>query len=476
MGLWDDIKRFAAAKPAPTPRTLQTGTSMQSQGAIPVEKGAESELGSSTPVALRDPVAALGSRTNALSTYAKMANSDVAVDVSLRAGKTPVLGATWFVQPASEDKEDIDIADFIRYNLLEGQSAPFLNVLEDILRMYENGFSVLEAVYEQREWVSSRKGANRRNYTMLKKLAPRPANTIKGFTYDKNGGPVSIEQLAIDPTTGKTTEISIPITKAIVFTLNKQGGNLEGKSMLRTSYRHWYYKDHFYKIDAIQKERHAVGVPFIQLPMGYTADDKAAALQLVTNVRANEEAGFVIPPGYEMGFKKPEGELVNVLASIEHHNGMIMMNVMVQFLLMGIQEAGGGGRATSSSQQDMYVKSLRYIANTISQYINLYLIPRLVAYNFVTDKFPTLQVRNIGETKDLQMWASAMANLISTQAITVDKETEQWIRQQIDAPNLLGERPTTDGTTPTDTTGKGGVNPNDASKGQGNLPKGTNPQ
>jgi hypothetical protein len=381
------------------------------------------------------------------------------------------------VQPASANQEDIDIADFVRYNLLEGQSAPFLNVLEDILRMYECGFSVLEAVYEPREWVSSRKGANRRSYTMLKKLAPRPANTIKEFVYDANGGPVSITQNSVDPTTGQVSEVSIPITKAIVFTLNKQGGNLEGKSILRTAYRHFYYKDHFYKIDAIQKERHAVGVPFVQLPMGYTPADKAAAFELVTNVRTNESSGFVIPPGYEMGFKKPEGELVNVLSSVEHHNGMIMMNVMVQFLLMGIMEAGGGGRATSSSQQDMYTKSLRYVANQVCQYMNMYLVPRLVAYNFPTDKFPTLKVRNIGETKDLQMWASAISNLASQNLITLDTEFEQWVREQIDGPLLLGERPVNADTTapaPTDT--KGGVRTNDPKQGQGNVPKGNNPQ
>jgi hypothetical protein len=412
---------------------------MAAKGAIPVDKSALTEVGSSKPVALRDVVAAVGTRTQAQNVYSQMAN-DAAVDVSLRAGKTPVLGATWFVQPASASPEDIDIADFINYNLLEGQSAPFLNVLEDILRMYESGFSVIEPVYEQREWVSSRKGANRRNYTMLKKLAPRPSSTIKEFVYDANGGPVSIIQNAIDDK-GKVAEVTIPIEKAIVFTFNRQGGNLEGKSLLRTAYRHWFYKDHFYKIDAIQKERHGTGIPFVSLPAGYDPEDKAAAFELVRNIRTNESAGFVIPPGYEMGFKKPEGELVNVLSSIEHHNGMIMMNVMVQFLLMGIQESGGGGRATSGSQQNMYEKSLRHVANSICQYINLYLVPRLVAYNFVTDKFPTLQVRNIGEGKDLQMWASAMSNLVNTRAITVDDDTEQWIRQQIDAPLKLGPRP-----------------------------------
>ena len=435
MGIFD---RFRLG--ADNPRSRVTGTSQEAKGAISVDSGSLKESGSSAAAPIRDIVTALGNPTNAARIYRQMSDGDVAVDVSLRAGKTPVLGATWFVQPSSADEVDIDIADFVRYNLLEGQSAPFLNVLEDILRMYEDGFSILEDVYEQREWVSSRKGANRRNYTMLKKLAPRPATTIKDFVYDDNGGPVSVIQNAIRAD-GKTDEVTIPINKLIIFTLNRRGGDLRGKSLLRTAYRHWFYKDHFYKIDAIQKERHGTGVPYVSLPPGYQPDDKTAAFELVQNIRTNERAGFVIPPGYDMGFKKPEGEMVDVMRSIEHHNGMIMMNVMVQFLLMGIQEAGGGGRATSGSQQNMYEKSLRHVATSICQHINMYLIPRLVAYNFVTDKFPTLQVRNIGEGKDLQMWAAAMSNLIAQSAITVDEETEQWIRTQIDAPLLLGGRP-----------------------------------
>jgi hypothetical protein len=109
--------------------------------------------------------------------------------------------------------------------------------------------------------------------------------------------------------------------------------------------------------------------------------------------------------------------------------------------------------------------------------MNMYLVPKLVAYNFPTDKFPTLKVRNIGETKDLQMWASAISNLASQDLITLDTEFEQWVREQIDGPLLLGERPVADGTqAPAPNDNKGGVRTNDPKQGQGNVGKGNNPQ
>jgi hypothetical protein len=125
---------------------------------------------------------------------------------------------------------------------------------------------------------------------------------------------------------------------------------------------------------------------------------------------------------------------VDALQSAEHHDNMIMKNIMVQFLNMGVSE--GGSRATSATSMDMFLKSMRHVANSICEIINLYLIPNLVAYNFDTDQFPQLKARNIGEAKDLQMWSAAMRNLIEVGAITVDEETEAWIRDQVDMPKL----------------------------------------
>jgi hypothetical protein len=74
------------------------------------------------------------------------------------------------------------------------------------------------------------------------------------------------------------------------------------------------------------------------------------------------------------------------------------------------------------------------------------------------------------------MWSSAMANLVDKGLITMDDETEQWVRTNVDAPKKLGSRPTVDSTskdsspldgkTPDGGTGTNGASPpNGASKG-----------
>lgn len=366
-----------------------------------------------------------------------MTNSDAAVDVSLRAAKTPIMGADYFVEPFDDSEEGQLIAEFVSYNLLEGTNSPFLSILEDALRMFEYGFSVVEKVYEEREWSPRRQGANRRKYVMLRKLAPRPTPTVKEIKYDDNGGPVSIVQSAVQAD-NKPKDVEIDISKLIIFSHNRKGGNLEGKSILRTSYRPWTFKKNLVNIDGIQKERHGMGFPVIELPAGYKDADKEAALELVTNIRTNEKGGAVVPPMWKLYFLELPGQPVNVISSIEHHDGQILLNTMTQFLLLGL-EGTGGGRATSGSQQDLFNKSLRYVGNLICDSVNLYCIPYLVGYNFKSDKFPKLRVRNIGETKDLQQWASAVANLKAQELINYTPETEIWIRKIIDAPLTPGQ-------------------------------------
>ena len=415
-------------------RKAQTGTSYQSQGiadaGIP-EPQLDAEAGSSQPVQVRDVVPELATPGQRLNVYARMMN-DTTVDVSMRVQKTPILGSDFYVEPYDEQPINQEIAEFIDANLFGGMSQPFLNSLEDVLHFFEDGYSILEKVYELREWTPKGKGRNTKQYTMLKKLGIRPTSTVQDIQYDNNGGPVKVVQGAIQ--SDKTVkEVDLDIQKTLIFTFSRRGGDLTGKSLLRTAYPHWYYKTHFYKIDAIQKERNSLGVPAGKLGPAATAKDKEALRTMLRNLRTNEESFMILTPNVDVEFKEIHGNLVNVLESATHHNTMILLNVMAQFMALGI-EGSSGSRATGGVQADIFMKALRYIANYIADVINMYLIPELVVWNYPTKSFPQLKVRNIGETRDLQMLGSALANLLAQSGITMDIDTENWIRHVFDMP------------------------------------------
>lgn len=416
-----------------TPRNVKTGTTYAAQGALPSPKS-DVETGSSRPVVLPEFVPELSSAYQRNVTYNSMMN-DSSCDVSIRATKTPVLGAEFYVDPY-EAGSDLDsmVSDFISDNLFESMDLSWLAVLEDILHFCEDGYTVMQPVYENREWSPSNTGANTKQYTMLKNLAYRPSSTliVDNTSYDDNGHLVQVTQNAIKGD-GSVEQVQLKAENLVVFTLNRKGGDITGKSLLRTAYPHWYYKTHMYKVDAIQKERHALGIPHGKLLPGYTPADKTALATLLRNLRANEESFAMETPNVEIDFLEVKGQLVNVLQSAEHHNAMILLNVMASFLALGLGESGGG-RQSSATLADMFMKSLRYLAQMICDQINLHVIPGLVVWNFPTTNFPKLCVRNIGESQDLQRLASALANLFAQSAITGDLDTENYIRGIFDMP------------------------------------------
>lgn len=424
------------------PRANTTGTSYNATGTTPPKPLDYNEVGSAGKGFIVDPVPALSSRPQAALTYMKMWRTDVSVRTSLRAGEAPVLGGDYYIDPYDDSEESHVIAEYVNWQLFEAMTTPWITTLSQILKMYRDGFSVVEPVWELREWAPTKtlKGANRRVYTSLRKLAIRPASTITGFQYDDNGGPVSCIQNAIDAN-GQTKEVTIPIEKMIVFTNDKDGGDLLGNSMLRTAYEHWFYKYTLYKIDGIQKERHGIGFPIVELQPGYSEKDKLFANELGRNIRTNERAYAVTNSMVKLSFAELHGQLVDVLKSAIHHDDMIMKNLLVQFLQAGINESSGGGSRGGATSMDMFLKSMNFVAQYICDQLNLYLIPQMVAFNFQTDQFPRMSVRNIGESKDIQMWTSGMANLVDKQIITMDLESEQYVRGVVQWPKKIGPRP-----------------------------------
>jgi hypothetical protein len=345
--------------------------------------------------------------------YYDMKRADGTVRGALRLVKTPVMAARWFIEPASDSAIDKNIAKFVEENLFEGLNMPFERVLEDALLMCEYGYMPLEKVY----------ALSSDGKIVLKKLAPRHPLDIQEWLFDMEGGPNGI---IMDATEANGWNASaIPIEKLVVFTLEQEAGDIRGISLLRSAYKHYYYKDTLYKIDAIQKERHGIGIPIIKMPLGYTADDKRLAEDLGRNLRTNERAHITVPMNWEVAFAKLEGQPVDCLPSIKHHNDQIMGNILAPFY---------NDPGAKEDSMTMFYKATRYIASTIAGTFNRYVIKQLVDFNYSRGKYPILRARRIGENEDLRTWSFAFRNLVGTDAIRPDAPLEAFLRKELDLP------------------------------------------
>jgi hypothetical protein len=354
-----------------------------------------------------------------LEMYDKMRKSDGGVRSTLRAAKTPVLAARYFVQPGGKKDIDKKAAKWVEKNLFELMSTPWAQTLTEALLMLDFGYYAFEKV-----WINRVVDGELR--TVLKKLGPRHPMDVKSWQFDVNGGPHSACFYPASATY-PLEDIEIPIQKLLVFTFDKEAGNIEGISILRSAYKHWYYKEQLYKIDAIQKERHGIGIPVIKLPLGYGEDDKTAAQNLGRNIRTNERAHIVLPPGWDLYMLKLEGQPVDCLKSIDHHDTMIRMNILGEFL----NTAGG---TSKEEDQTMFLKATRFVADIFTDTINAYLIPEMVGYNFANAAIPKLRARRIGEQEDQRTTSFTVRNMVGSGIIVPDDVLEDAIRDALDLP------------------------------------------
>lgn len=402
--------------------SLQSGT-RQSEIISLKERANTSEIGSTNPTtafAGKGEYNAVLQGELALDKYNRARLSDGIIAGVLLAVKTPVFAGNWRVDAGGQEKADKDAAVFITKCLMEYQSISWNQILMDSMLCADYGFMIFEKVWENRK-------IDGENRTVLKKLAPRHPADVLDIEYDKNGGPKKVKFSVVSPD-GSADEKEIPIEKLLIVAYQQEIGNLKGRSVLRAAYQHYYYKTQLYKIDAIQKERHGIGIPVIKLPPGFTAQDKSEANALGRNLRTNERAHIVLPPNWEIFFAKIEGNPVDAMASIKYHDQAIRESVLAGFL--------GQENATNTDDLGLFLKATRFVAHSICDAFNTYLIADLMKYNFNEGevKTPKLQVRQIGEQADNRTMSFTLRNMVGAGLIRPDDVLENYLRDLFDLP------------------------------------------
>lgn len=359
-----------------------------------------------------------------IETFDQMRRSDGTVRQSLRIAKTPVLAGRWFVEShdPGDEKHD-EIAEFVEGALFKWQSISWFNVLTEALLMLDFGYYTFEKVFTMKEVPI---GDSTQMKAVWRKWAPRHPLDVEEWVYDRHGGVDGGWFASWDD----AQPVWIPISKLLIFTYDREGGNIEGISLLRSAYKHWYYKDNLYKIDAIQKERHGIGIPVIKLPPNYTPTDKRLANELGRNLRTNERAHVVLPPMWELEFADLKGALVEIGESIEHHDNAIVRNVLANFV-------GTETSAAAAVQVELFLKATRFIADIIADVANKFAIPELVDFNYSgVSGYPQLGVRRIGETADWRTLSFAIRNFVGANIIKPDDPLEEWVRKEMDLPQV----------------------------------------
>lgn len=358
-----------------------------------------------------------------LEMYDRMRRSDGTVRGSLRLCKVPVLSGRWFVEAASEDATDQLKARFVWWNLTERMK--WINTLVNSLLMLDFGFIPAELVFARERVPVPGVGGSR---VVWADIAFRHPATVEEWLYDRKTRVVGARF------SSEEGDYRLNRSKMLLFSFDEEVGNVTGMSILRSAYQHWYYKTELYKIDAIQKERHGIGVPVIKLPPNFTDEDKRLAETIGRNLRTNERAHITLPPLWEIFFAEIKGQQVDVLESARHHDSMIQKNVLAKFME---SESSTTNRGTATdATQNIFLKAQKFTADIIASEINLNAIPQLINYNWASSPngYPKLRVRRIGEQADWRTMSFAVRNLVGAKVIVPDDRLDDSMREEMDLP------------------------------------------
>jgi len=352
-------------------------------------------------------------------TVDKMRWSDASVQAALLMCELPIRSAEWDIEAASSEPQDEEIAKFVKDNLFNGLIIPWEDTIRQILLMLPYGSMAFEVIYKLTD----------EGKIGWRKWAPRLPKTIQRWNVDKNGELESIEQRTYK--NGNYQTIIIPAEKLMVFVHRQEGDNYRGTSILRQAYKHWFFRDKYYKIDAVATERAGIGIPKIKLPDGFTDDDYEDAQKVGENLRGHEKAYVVYKEGWEVEMMDMKSDTnKSAKEMLEHHTREILKSVLAQFIDLG--SSSTGSYALAKDQSKLFLSALDAIGKQIEDVVNDE-IKKLVDYNWNVDDYPKLTHSDLG-IKDVEELSDAMQKLSFAGILTSDPPLEDYMRKVLKLP------------------------------------------
>ena len=372
--------------------------------------------------------------------FKEMSENDDVIGAILFATEMLMRQSEWSIQEAGATQIDMDAAEFVR-SCMDDMEETWSDFISEVLTFLTYGWSYHEIVYKRRMG-RTKNPETRSKYTDgligWRKLPIRSQDTLWEWKYDDRDNLIGLVQCAPP----NYEQVFIPIEKALHFKTKSRKGNPEGRSILRNSYRDWYFKRRIQEIEGIGIERDLAGLPVLEAPEGVDIwsdeykDELAKAESIVRSVRRDEREGIVLGNGWKFTLTSTGGRRqFDTNQIIERYDTRMAMTVLADFVLLGHQKVGSF--ALSSDKTEMFSVAMGAFLDLICEVFNNQAIPRLIDINGehfagITD-YPTLVHGDI-ETQDLGQLGDFVSKMVGIGAITPDEGMEDYLRMAATLP------------------------------------------
>ena len=364
----------------------------------------------------------------AVKVFQEMGDNDPTVGTVLYALENVVRQVTW-----TEEGPNAALVRECRENM----SHSWEDLIAEILSKLQFGWAYHEIVYTERD-----------GKIVWRKIPIRAQSTLNRWELDPHGGIQGMWQ-----NTGMA-QVFLPISKSLHFRTSARKNNPQGKSVLRTAYRPWWFKKRIEEFEGVGVERDLAGIPKIGVPaellQAAPGTQEAAALAIFKdigeNLRNDDQACVIYPLAYtEQGNELYKIELMGNPGRREFTTGPIIerksleiaMSALADVILIGHESVGSF--ALSSSKERLLLIGLQSQVDEIASVFNRHALPRLFALNGIDDQGQTKLVPGELQATDLAVLAEIIWKLsMAGMAFFPSDPTEARLRALLDLPAMEG--------------------------------------
>ncbi len=374
--------------------------------------------------------------------YKEMAENDDVIGAILFATEMLMRQCKWNIQESGASQQDRDAAEFVR-SCMDDMEETWSDFISEVLSFLTYGWSYHEIVYKRRMGNTKNPETHSKYADGLigwRKLPVRSQDTLWEWKYDEGDNLLGLVQCAPP----LYEQVFIPLEKALHFKTKSRKSNPEGRSVLRNSYRDWYFKRRIQEIEGIGIERDLAGLPVLEAPEGVDIwndeyrEELEKAERIVRSVRRDEREGIVIGNGWKFSLVSTGGRRqFDTNQIIERYDTRMAMTVLADFVLLGHQNVGSF--ALSSDKTELFSVALGAFLDLICEVFNKQAIPRLIDINGqhftgITD-YPELVHGDI-ETQDLDKLGKFVSQMVGIGAVTPDSSMEAYLRMAANLPEM----------------------------------------
>lgn len=295
----------------------------------------------------------------------------------IRTRKSALLSRQYDILPASEDPRDVEIAEFVKWNL-ENIEGTFKQDLREILDAIAMGYSVSEIIYYK---ISEGKYAGKWG---LKALRHKPAKVFIFKTDDK--GRLKEDGFCIC-IPGTLEERPVPKEKFVHFVFDSKYENPYGRGLGSTCAWYTWFKKNGAKFWLIFLEKFGSPTPKATIPKGATKADIERIDAILRTFQ--QQTGIRVPEGFEITLLEAtrRGD-AGYQYLLDWCDRQMSKAILGQTLTSDVGERGTGSYALGKVHAHVKEEIVQADAEEVQEVINEQVIRRLVDYNYVVSEYP----------------------------------------------------------------------------------------